>query len=186
MTIDELISRIAGQNEGARAEAWQSAGSLGAAAIKPLAPLMDNKDTEARRAAARAAWKIVRHAGRPGAEKEAAAVSAELIGLLGDGQPWAVRREAAWMLSEIAGEEAVDPLARLLADKDLREHVRAALQRIPGPKSLAALKAALETAPVDYKPALAESLRRRGEEVPGVKSLRLVPAKATAVKPVGR
>ena len=186
MTIDELVAKISGKDEAARAEAWQNAGPLGAAAIKPLAPLMNEKDTEVRRAATRAAWRIVRQAGRPGAGQEAAAVSTELVGLLADGQPWAVRREAAWMLSEIAGDDAVDPLAKLLADNDLREHARAALQRIPGAKSLAALKAAMGTAPDDYKPALAESIRRRGEAVPGVKSQKLVPVKATAVKPVGR
>lgn len=184
--LDELVAIISGGDEAARAQAWQSAGPLGAAAIKPLAPLMDHKDTETRRAATRAVWKIVRHAGRPDAESEAKAVSAELIPLLGSGQPWAVRREAAWMLSEIGGDEAVDPLVILLGDPDLREHARAALQRIPGEKSLAALKSALEAAPEDYKPALAESLRRRGVEVPGIKSRKLVPAKATAVKPVGR
>jgi len=186
MTIDELVSKISGKDEGARGEAWQNAGPLGAPAIKPLTPLMADKDTEVRRAATRAAWKIVRHAGRPGAEKEAAAVSAALLGLLGDDQPEVVRREVAWMTSEIAGDEAVDPLAKLLKDKDLREHARAALQRIPGQKSLAALKTALEAAPEDYKPALAESLRRRGVEVPGIKSLKLVPARPTEVKPVGR
>jgi len=186
MTIDELIAKISGSDETARGEAWQNAGPLGAAAIKPLAPLMDHKDTEIRRAATRAAWKIVRHAGRPDARREARAVTDELIPLLGDGQPWAVRREAAWMLSEIAGSRAVEPLAKLLNDKDLREHARAALQRIPGRRSLAALKAAFEAAPEDYKPALAESLRIRGQKVENVKSVKLVPVKSTAVKPVGR
>lgn len=186
MTIDELVSRIRGQDESARAEAWQNAGPLGAPAIKPLAPLMNDPDTELRRAATRAAWKIVRHAGRPGAAPEAAAVGAELIRLLDDESPGTVRREAAWMLSEIAGDEAVDPLARLLSNSDLREHARAALQRIPGAKSLAALRTAMGTAPDDYKPALAESIRRRGEDVPEIKSRKLVPVKATTVKPVGR
>jgi hypothetical protein len=88
------------------------------------------------------------------------------------------------MLSEIGDDKAVDPLAALLTDKDLREDARAALQRIPGKKSLAALKAALATAPEDYKPAIAVSLRVRGVPVAGYPSKKLVPTKKTNVKAV--
>ena len=55
------------------------------------------------------------------------------------------------------------------------------LQRIPGEKSLAALKAGLESAPADFKINIAESLRARGMEVPGLPSEKLRPVKATKV-----
>jgi hypothetical protein len=60
------------------------------------------------------------------------------------------------------------------------------LQRIPGDKSLAALQAGLAAAPPDFKSAIADALRARGVAVPGVPSQKLVPAKSTNVKPVGR
>jgi HEAT repeat protein len=131
---------------------------------------------EVTRAAKRAMWKIVRHASRPKADKEQAAVEAALIPLLATGEP-NVRREFVWMLSEVGGNDSVAPLAALLADKDLREDARAALQRIPGRKSLTALKSALKTAPEDYRPAIAVSLRARGEKVKEYPSQKLVPTR---------
>jgi hypothetical protein len=59
------------------------------------------------------------------------------------------------------------------------------LQRIPGDKSLAALKAGLAAAPDDFKPNIAQSLRQRGEEVPGIPCAKLVPSRKTNVKPAG-
>ncbi len=186
MTVEELIASIRGNDEDARAKAWMHAGPLGAAAIAPLAPLMAAEDTETRRAAVRAAWKVVRHAGRPGAGAEASAVSRELVVLISGDQSEPVKREAVWMASEISGDEAVAPLARLLMDRDLGEHARAALQRIPGDKSLAALKDGFAAAPTERKAAIAESLHRRGVEVSGFTCRKLVPTKSTNVKPVGR
>lgn len=182
MKTEELIAAIEGKDETARADAWQKAGPLGSEAVAPLAEVMAAKDTETHRAATRALWKIVRHAGRPGAGGEAAAVSAKLIGVLQAGAAGNVAAEVAWMLSEIAGPEAVASLSKLLASKELREHARAALQRIPGDESLAALKAGLAAAQGDHKPAMAESLRRRGVEVPDVPCEKLKPTRSTKVK----
>jgi len=138
---------------------------------------------ETARAASRALWRIVRHVGRPGASAERKAVVAELVSLLSEG-PSGVRREVVWMLSEIGDDEAVIPLAVLLSDRGLGEDARAALQRIPGGKSLAALKAALTEASADFKPALADALRARGELVSDFPSQKRVPTKATAVEPI--
>ena len=52
--------------------------------------------------------------------------------------------------------------------------------------SLAALRAGLESLPADFRPAMAESLRTRGVPVSGYPDQKLVPTKATGVKPVGR
>ena len=86
------------------------------------------------------------------------------------------------MLSEIAGDESVDRIAALLGNSELREDARMVLDRIPGDKSLAALKAALETSSDDFKSAVAESLRRRGVATPGIPSQKLVPTRQTGVK----
>ncbi|UCD30270.1 MAG: HEAT repeat domain-containing protein [Planctomycetota bacterium] len=186
MDTHDLIKNIKSKKENVRASAWQNAYTIGAPAIKPMATFMRNVDLEVARAAKRALWNIVRYACRPGCESIAKAVVAELIALCGDDQPAAVRREVLWMLSEIGGDEVVDPIAALLTNQDLREDARMVLQRIPGNKSLAALKAGLTAAPQDFKLNIAQSLRQRGVKVPGLPCQKLVPTKETKVEPVGR
>jgi len=188
MTVDELITKIKDKDDKVRSAAWLGAGEVGAPAVKPLAAVMSDpaSDLEVSRAAKRAMWQIVRHVGRPGAEAEEKPVVAELLALLADGQPAPLRREVLWMLSEIGGDESIDAMAKLLGNRELREDARCSIQRIPGEKSLSALKAAMGEAPDDFKAAIAESLRARGVDVPGLPSPRLAPAKQTSVKPVGR
>jgi HEAT repeat protein len=176
-SVNELIEKIKSKDDKVRGPAWQGAAPCGALAIKPLAEVaLGETDFEVARAAKRAMWKIVRHAGRPKADPEREAVETQLLLLLTAGEP-NVRREFVWMLSEIGGDASVAPLAGLLGDKDLREDARAALQRIPGGKSLNALKTALKTAPEDYRPAIAVSLRARGETVKEYPSQKLVPTR---------
>lgn len=183
MTTTELIERIKGGDETLRGQAWQNAGPVGAKAVKPLAEIMANGEMEPARAAKRALWNIVRYAGRPKAGDEKEAVTAQLLPLLASGNP-NVRREFVWMLSEIGDDEAVAPLGALLDDKELREDARAALQRIPGSKALRPLKLALRSGPADYRPAIAVSLRARGEKVAGYPNEKLLPSKRTEVKPL--
>jgi HEAT repeat protein len=189
LTVDSLIANLKDKDDKVRAVAWQGAGKVGAPAMKPLAVLAQDGALEVSRSAVRAMWAIVRYAGRPGAEAERKATVDALIELFTDSQqPIQLRRDMVWMLSEIiqGGEIQVDGAAQFLADPELREDVRAALQRVPGENSLAALKAGLEAAPEDYKPAIAASLRARGIEVPGVPDVKLKPTRQTSVKPVGR
>lgn len=175
--LSHLLERIQSADVQVRGAAWQSAAPYGAPAVRPLAELaLTHPDFEVVRAAQRALWKIVRHAGRPKADAERKAVEAELIQLLNQGNA-DVRREFVWMLSEIGRNASVQPLAALLQDTDLREDARAALQRIPTRQALAALKAALKTVPADYRPALAVSLRARGQTVKGYPSQKLVPTR---------
>ena len=182
--VDELIAGIKSSSDKVRTEAWLSAGEAGAPAVKPLAKVMTDNDLEVARAAKRALWKIVRHTGRPGANKERRAVETELAGLLGRKQPVAVRREVLWMLSEIGARISIKPIAGLMRNKDLREDARMALERIPGKRAVTTLKAAFEKAPEDFKPNIAQSLRKRGEEVAGYPCQKLVPTKKTDVKPL--
>jgi len=182
--VDELIAGIKSDSDKERTEAWQSAGEVGAPAVKPLAKVMTDDNLEVARAAKRAMWKIVRHTGRPKANKERRAVEKELIGLLGRGQPVAVRREVLWMLSEIGARISIKPIAGLMRNKNLREDARMALERIPGKRTVTTLKAAFEKAPEDFKPNIAQSLRKRGEEVTGYPCQKLVPTKKTDVKPL--
>jgi HEAT repeat protein len=175
--LDELIAGIKSTSDKVRTETWQSAGEVGAPAVKPLAKVMTDDDLEVARAAKRALWKIVRHAGRPRANKEKRAVETELTGLLGNKQPVAVRREVLWMLSEIGARNSIKPIARLLRNKNLREDARMSLERIPTKRAVAALKAGFKAAPEDFKTNIAQSLRKRGEEVAGYPCQKLVPKK---------
>jgi HEAT repeat protein len=179
-TVNDLVARIKSKDDNIRGPAWQTAGSAGAAAVRPLAEVMMDPDFETARAAKRALYRIVRHAGRPGAKHEAEAVNGELILVLGSA-PARVRREAVWMLSEIAGDEAVAAMATLLADPEVREDARCALMRLSGRKATAAFKSAFASAPEEFKYALAEALRERGIKVGGYPSQKLVPSRKTTV-----
>ena len=181
-SVDDLIAKIKSQDDKIRGPAWQGAGPAGAPAVKPLAAVMMDENFEVARSAKRGLYKIVRHAGRPGADRERQAVQAELLALL-QNQPTPVRCEVLWMLSEIADAKAVASMAALLADADTREDARCALMRIPGKQVTKAFTNAFKTAPEDFKFALAESLRKRGETVKGYPSKKLTPTKQTTVGP---
>jgi HEAT repeat protein len=182
VSVQELVAKIKSPDDKIRGPAWQGAAPFGAPAVQPLAALMTEADFEVARSAKRALYVIVRQAGRPGASQEARAVEKELIPLL-KSEAVVVRREALWMLSEIGGNDAVAPMAALLTDKDAREDARCALLRIPGRKATAALKAAFASAPDEFKFALADALRRRGEKIEGYPSQKLVPTRRTTVAP---
>ena len=179
-SVDDLIAKIKSADDKVRGPAWQGVAPYGAPAIKPLAGLMTDANFEVARSAKRAIYVIIRHAGRPDAPSEAQAVGKELIPLL-KSEAVPVRREALWMLSEIGGADAVAPMAVLLSDPEVREDARCALTRIPGSEATAALKTAFASAPEDFKYAVAESLRKRGEKVDGYPSRKLVPTKQTTV-----
>jgi HEAT repeat protein len=181
LSLDEFIAKIKSTDDKVRGPAWQGAATCGAPAIKPLAEVMTDPNPEIARAAKRAIEVIVRHAGRPGAKKEAQAAEKELVPLLKNNAA-PVRREALWMLSEIASDDAVAPMAALLSDPEVREDARCALVRIPGRKATAALKSAFAKGPEDdFKYALADALRIRGEKVEGYPSRKMVPVKPTSV-----
>ena len=178
--IQGLVDRIKSPDETVSGAAWQSAGPYGAAVVQPLATLMADGDFELARKAKRALYRVVRHVGHPAAARERKAVERELILLLGS-SPFPVRREVLWMLYEIGGPRAIEPMAALLTDKELREDARCALTRHPAPGAVTALKAAFAAAAADFKYALAESLRVRGEAVEGYPSRKLIPTAQTKV-----
>ena len=182
--VKTLIAGIKDDDPKVRTKAWQSAGQVGAPAVKPLAKVMSTGELEVARAAKRGLWKIVRHVGRLGEQKMKRAVISRLVELLDDEQSATVRREVLWMLSEIGNRNSIKPMAALLSNKDLREDARMALQRIPNKAALNALKAGLKTAPDDFKLNIAQSLRQRGVKVDGLDCVKLIPTKKTNVKPL--
>jgi HEAT repeat protein len=176
-SVIDLVGRLSSNDDNIRGDAWQQAGPAGAGAVGPAAALWTSPDFEVARSARRAVWNIVHHAGRPGAATEARAVEAALLPLLGHREA-VVRREAVWMLSEIGGDDSVEPLAKLLSDRDVREDARCGLERLPGGRSVKALQDALETVPEEFRYAVAESLRKRGLKVEGYPSRKLAPTRS--------
>lgn len=179
-SVDALVRALQSEDDQVRGPAWQNAAPTGADAVAPLSALLTHPRFEVARSARRALARIVRHAGRPGAPAEARKVEGELATLLRN--PAAViRREALSLLSEIGSEDAIVPVARLLADPEVREEARCSLMRFPGPTATASLRRAFEAATDDFRFALAESLRRRGEAVDGYPSAKRTPTKRTLV-----
>lgn len=179
--VNEFIARLRNADDQVRGAAWQNAGPLGAPAVKPLADLIAQPDFELARAAKRALWKIVRHAGRPKANRERFTVQKELLAVLA-AAPVVTRREVLWMLSEIGDDDAVVSIEKALGDAEVREDARCSLERIPEKSAVRALRRALKTAPEDFRYAIAHSLRVRGEKVNGYPSKKLVPTRPTEVK----
>lgn len=173
-SVDSLISQLKNKDDNVRGPAWRQAGSYGARAVKPLAELIGHPDLETDRAARRALAQIVHEAGQPGHSGQAKAVSAELAQLLST-QSTPIQSEALWLLSEIAGDAAVAAMANLLSNPQVREDARCALTRLPGRAATKALRRALISAPDEFKPALAQSLRVRGVRVDGFPSQKLKP-----------
>jgi hypothetical protein len=215
LTVEQLIAKLKDRDARVRAAAWQGAGKVGAAAVRPLANLMAEMDAqlahltkqpgaeknqiayqlEVGRAAKHGLWAIIRYVGRPGAGDEKRPVVDRLCSLLGgggvpSGSP-AVLREVLWMLSEIGGDEAVDAIRNIpgiLEDKEIREDARCAVERIPGEAATQALWDGLQAASDDFGLAIAQSLRLRGAEVDKEKypCQKLVPTRQTKVQPAGR
>lgn len=165
MKLEELVTGIRSDKPGVRTAAWQQAGTIGASAVKPLAKLCTEEDLEVRRAARRGLERIVRTVGAPGVQSAKPAVIRELLALLVDNQPIALRRDILWLVSEIGGGESVEPIARLLKHRVLHEDARMVLERIPGEESLASLRDALGSVPEDFRLNIAQSLRARGDAV---------------------
>ena len=179
MKLEELVVGIQSDKPEVRTAAWQEAGTIGASAIRPLAKLCIEGGLEVGRAARRGLERIVRMVGAPGVQPAKSAVIRELLSLLGDDQPVALRRDVLWLLSEIGGGESVEPIVALLMHDALREDARMVLERIPGEESLAALRSALGVVPEGFRPNIAQSLRARGEVVDRQKypCRKLVPTK---------
>jgi len=176
--LQQFIEGIQSEEESARVEAMLSADKLGPEAIQPLAESMADGRAEVARAAKRALWRIVYAIGAPGGRRKPAAGEA-LIGLLGDDQPREVRREILWMISELSdARQAAQPVAELLAHTELREDARMVLERLPGADAVAALQAGFTRADEDFKFNLAQSLKKRGVEVPGYPCQKLLPTQA--------
>lgn len=178
--VGDLLAKLQNADEKIRVMALEECVNYGAAAVKPLAEIIDKPGFETARMAKRCLWKIVHHCGAPGKDKFRISVCAELIATLRTAST-NLKREILWMLSEIGDDDSIPVISEFLKDKELRDDARCSLQRIPSKKALKALEDAFKTTDEEFKYAIADSLRARGVEVKNYPSKKLVPTKQTSV-----
>ncbi len=159
--IEDDIEAIVGPDAEARFEAAADAGPLGAEAVEPLVPHLDDEDGEIRRAAREALQRIVMHAGRPDADDERAAVAQALAACLTDDYTVDQRREALELLSMCGGEDEVEAIEPLLRDPELIQAACRALVRNPSHESVRALVRALDGADEEMAKEIAHALAQK-------------------------
>jgi HEAT repeat protein len=142
--IEEFIGKIESGDAEVRHEAFENAAKMGPEAIEPLGKPLASMDRAVSTAARIALEKIVGPVTRPGAEAERRAASEVLLKLVEPTHPVAVRNYALELLGVAGGDEAVPTLALLLADAEVGEMARWALERIPGDAAGKALTDAIE------------------------------------------
>ncbi len=158
-----------------------NAAQLGQAATE-YAAMIPQADPETSRAGKRQLWELVHRVGNPETASEAQAVTGALLGLLASDPPACVKREVLWSLSELGGDNVVAAVAAQLQDAEVRGDACMVLERLPGDKSLAALKAAQQVVPADFVMTVVQSLRARGMVVDDHPCEKLTPRKETQVK----
>jgi len=159
---DTWLQQIASPDANVRQAAWLDAARYGAPAIPPLGKLMAGEDKGVARAARLAMEVIVANAGAPGGGGKRLDVSRALCDLVKTKQPATVRAIQIRMLALVGGDEVVPTLSGLLADQDVGDDARQALQRIPGQAATDALLAALDRATPEKKPGFINALAHRG------------------------
>src|SRR5438093_10651104 len=171
--VKSLLEKVSSDSADARYAARAEAPEVGAAAVVPLAKLLDEsrnpgKDDKLRREiaiTARAALeKIVHHASRPGGG-DRGAVALELARLLVPDETAKVKREVLHLVAFLGNDAVVPQVSRLLDDQDpqVRETARLSLERIPGAAAVDALVAAANRLGDDRKPDFLFSLGKKAD-----------------------
>lgn len=152
--LGAFLERLSSPDGATRRAAWESAAALGAEAVGPLAKLASGEDRDAALAATRALDAIA-HASAAPSGRGRRDVSRELgKAALDPALKLAVRQHAVELLGSIAGDEALEAFERLLAEPDLREHARRALERVPGDAAGALLVRTAKSAEGEWRDAL--------------------------------
>ncbi|MFP4057375.1 MAG: HEAT repeat domain-containing protein [Candidatus Brocadiia bacterium] len=165
-SVDDLVAEFTGGAEPVE----RSVEELEAAYTKVLEaflPAMGSEDPNVRKDPEQTFQAICWRAGRPGAEKERAAVCRVIARKLGTDLPLHAQLWLIKQLEHIGAAEAVDALAAKLASPQhrVRERARRALQNNPSPQAGAALRKALAAADsAAWRVALINALACRAEE----------------------
>lgn len=160
-TVGSFLTQIKYGDTASRLAAVKYAALVGTDLILPLGKVYAGSDQPAGRAAYEAIKRVTYNAGRPGAPAEAKSASENLLKLTSTEYPRQVRADAIELLGIVAGEADTKQLADLMADKDVGEDARLALERIPGKAAEDALKVAARGANSERRAAIDLSLRHR-------------------------
>lgn len=166
MQNEKLLADIQSDDKDVRFAAWRAAGDSDPSVIASLSKLIDLNDNPGVAKAAREAIITITHSvGKDTAHPKRAAVNKELLAIAtSDSASNAARTHCLRLLSNIAPEESVPALAKLLNNAGLQEEAIYAIERIPGPASNKALIAAYRTAKDDFKPRILAALGHRRSE----------------------
>lgn len=161
--IRALLVRLQDQDPAARMRAAQEAGPIGYIAIPSLQPLLSNQNPGVRKATEEALSRIVHHAARPGAAKEAENVNFQLTQWILHGRSLRAQIIATRMLQYTGTEKNVPLLSNMLSIPQVRDEALLTLERIPGRASTRAMERALGKASEEFRPNIEAALRRRKE-----------------------
>jgi HEAT repeat protein len=159
--VDDLVAALAGKNEPARSLARQFLPREGVEVVLKVLPLLKSDSAAVRDAAFNVLADIANDASAPGREGDRVEVTKRLMTLLQPGQPAPIKIRGLRLLPIVVPPDGdVGPVAALLADKDLRERAREALEEIGNNASRTALREQLAHADPDFQCALLNSLGR--------------------------
>jgi HEAT repeat protein len=165
-TIDDLVAALGGKDDQARSLARQLLPREGIEVVPRLLPLLHREDAAVREAAFNVLADIANEASAPGRHADRAAMTAYLMRLLQPQEPASIKVHGLRLIPiVIPPDGVVDRVASLLADRDLRERAREALEEIDTPASRTALREQLSRedmalADPDFAAALLDSLGR--------------------------
>ena len=157
----KFLSDIQSADADVRFAAWRGAGEMSPAVIPELGKLAASDNPGVAKAALEALSTLTHSVGKETGGEKRRAVVKELLALVNPPAATAVRRHACRLLSNIAGEDSVAAVAKLLADADMREEAAFCLERIPGNASIRALIDAYPDAAEDFKPRILHALGHR-------------------------
>ncbi len=158
--IDALVQKLGGDNEVARSAARQQLPRQDPVrAVPKILPLLASDKPAVWWAAFNVLSDIANDVSVPGREAERSAVAASLMTLVAPEQPTHLKLRGLRLLPlAVPRGFDVGPIAALLADAELREKARVALQELGTPEACAALRGYLPKADAAFQCALLNAL----------------------------
>jgi HEAT repeat protein len=159
--VDDLVSALSGNDEQARSLARQLLPRQPIEAVPKVLPLLREERAEVRDAAFNVLADCANEVTAPGRAADRAAVTAQLMTLVGSPQPSNLKILGLRLIPiVIPADGDVGPIQALLNDPDLRERAREALEEIGTGSSRSALRQHLATADPEFTIALLNSMGR--------------------------
>lgn len=159
----DFLTDIQSQDKDVRFAAWRSAGAQEARVVPELARIAAKSSPGVTKAALEAMTTLTHSVGKSApTDPKRLAVAKELVNVAtSSATALPVRAHALRLLSLVGGDESVAPVAKLLANADVREEAIFCLDRIPGDVSAKALVAAYGTVAPEFKGRVLAALGHR-------------------------